>query len=430
MASNTVNFTKQNLANLPLPNAGKREYYRDQQQNGLIVDIRASGSISFYLYKKIKGRPQRVLLGAYPDISIENARKLARIKIGEIAEGKNPQEESRRIKSEVTFGDMFEQYMTRYSKKHKKSWKYDEREVSKFLSHWLNRKMSDIYKREVQLLHERIFDKNGLYQANRILERVRAIYNKAIEWGWQGGNPTAGIKKFKEKSRDRFVQPFEMPYIVRSINEEENEAMKDFFWLLLLTGARKTNTLMMRWEQISWDRNEWRIPDTKNGEPLRVALVERAIEILKRRKARTNSQWVFHQEDDASNHFVNPKRAWKRTLARATLSLWEDDEQAGGWVKRIQLDSYFTSPEARLQKCLQFAKKNKEQVPHSMADIRIHDLRRTFGSYQALSGASLQVIGKSLGHKSQQSTQVYARLNLDPVRASIEKATQIMLAQG
>lgn len=52
----------------------------------------------------------------------------------------------------------------------------------------------------------------------------------------------------------------------------------------------------------------------------------------------------------------------------------------------------------------------------------------TFGSFQAIGGASLQVIGKSLGHKSHHSTEIYARLNLDPIRASIEKATDTMFA--
>lgn len=48
------------------------------------------------------------------------------------------------------------------------------------------------------------------------------------------------------------------------------------------------------------------------------------------------------------------------------------------------------------------------------------------GSYQAIAGASLAVIGKSLGHKSQQATQIYARLHNDPVRESMEKANKIM----
>jgi integrase len=56
----------------------------------------------------------------------------------------------------------------------------------------------------------------------------------------------------------------------------------------------------------------------------------------------------------------------------------------------------------------------------------MHDLRRTLGSWQALGGASLQIIGKSLGHKSMQSTEIYARLTTDTVRESVEKATQMM----
>ena len=53
----------------------------------------------------------------------------------------------------------------------------------------------------------------------------------------------------------------------------------------------------------------------------------------------------------------------------------------------------------------------------------MHDLRRTMGSYQAINGTSLNIIGKSLGHKSIQATTIYARLNLNPVRESMHKAT-------
>ncbi|WP_374759018.1 hypothetical protein [Dyadobacter chenwenxiniae] len=59
-------------------------------------------------------------------------------------------------------------------------------------------------------------------------------------------------------------------------------------------------------------------------------------------------------------------------------------------------------------------------------DIHLHDLRRTLGSYQAINGTSMQIIGQSLGHKSQQATQVYSRLTLDPVRRSVEEAVTMM----
>ena len=72
----------------------------------------------------------------------------------------------------------------------------------------------------------------------------------------------------------------------------------------------------------------------------------------------------------------------------------------------------------------------KENPNAGFRDLRLHDLRRTLGSWQAATGASLPIIGKSLGHKSLAATQIYARLNLDPVRASINKATDAMLTAG
>ena len=60
-------------------------------------------------------------------------------------------------------------------------------------------------------------------------------------------------------------------------------------------------------------------------------------------------------------------------------------------------------------------------------DLRIHDLRRTLGSWQAITGTPLPIIGKSLGYKSSQATEVYARLDLDPVREAMTKATNTIL---
>jgi hypothetical protein len=57
----------------------------------------------------------------------------------------------------------------------------------------------------------------------------------------------------------------------------------------------------------------------------------------------------------------------------------------------------------------------------------MHDLRRTLGSWQAAGGASLLIIGKSLGHRSESATRIYARLATDPVRESVEKATVAMI---
>ena len=60
-------------------------------------------------------------------------------------------------------------------------------------------------------------------------------------------------------------------------------------------------------------------------------------------------------------------------------------------------------------------------------NLRIHDLRRSLGSWQAATGANLSVIGKTLAHKNVSTTAIYARLNIDPIRESMNKATDAIL---
>ncbi len=375
-----LNFTKKSLENLTASKTGKRVYFYDTKVDGLTLMVTQTGVKSFQVYRKYNGTPVRVTLGKFPEMTVENARRNAQAVTAEMLNGKNPNAEKRKARREITFGKAFDDFMHRYSKPYKKSWSYDEREVNKFLTHWFHRKLVSISKQEIQSLHEKIKHENGLYQANRLLERIKAIYNKTIEWGWEGVNPAQGIKKFKEKSRERFLHPDELPKFFESLDSEENDTIRDYIYISLLTGARRSNVQAMRWEEINLQRCEWLIPETKNGESLRIALVAKVIEILNTRAEKYGQEgWVF-SGTGKTGHLIEPKSGWKRILARAGIK-----------------------------------------------DLRLHDLRRTLGSWQAITGANSLMIGQSLGHKSMQSTAVYARLNLDPVRESVEKATNAIL---
>jgi len=383
MASKRFNFTKKDVDALPAPTKSVRAYYHDTREAGLSISITPVGTKTFFLRKKIEGRDERIVLDRYPDLTLENARKLATQRKGEIAVGKNPQAEKRAVRDEMTFEELFELYMERFSRKYKRSWKYDEREVSKHLSHFYKRKISTIRNEEIHKLHTELGEKSGIYQANRILERIRAIYNKGIEWGWSGRNPALGVKKYREKSRDRFLLTEEVSRFFESLAKEENVTARDFILMALLTGARKGNVLAMQWSEINFQHAIWRIPDTKNGDPHNVTLSPQAMQILDKRKkvqqlTEQESIYVF-PGDGAGGHLADPKKAWYRLLQEAKIE-----------------------------------------------NLRIHDLRRTLGSWQALQGTSTAIIGKSLGHKSQQSTAVYERLTLEPVRHSVQSATEAL----
>ncbi len=208
---------------------------------------------------------------------------------------------------------------------------------------------------------------------------LKTMYNKAIDWGFDKPNPAQGVKKFKEQSRDRFLQADELPRFFQSLAEEPNADFRDYFLGVSGPGIRRANVLAMRWEQINFARGTWTIPITKNGESHTLPLVAEAISVLNERKSYSESPWVF-PGTGKTGHLMEPKKAWARILKRADIE-----------------------------------------------NLHIHDLRHSLGSWQAATGASLCIIGKTLAHKNVSTTAVYARLSLDPVRAAMETATRAML---
>ncbi|AEJ03093.1 integrase family protein [Nitrosomonas sp. Is79A3] len=376
---NKVNFTKAIIDSLPMPESGKRNIYHDTKISGL--QLRVTSVKTFFINRRIKGGdPQRITLGRYPDMTIEQARRKTLELVHDIAEGKNPADMVREARKEMTLDGLFEEYMNRRAVFNKRPDK-PKATYRLYLSKFGKRKLSSIKHEEIDRFHKKIGREVGIVTANIVLKLLHVMFNKAInEWRiWKGENPAHGIAKFSEQSRDRFLQSDELPRFFQAVAEEENETIRDYVLISLLTGARRSNVLAMRWKDINFDRAEWRIEKTKNGTPQTVTLSPEVIEILHNRKPLDGTAFVF-PGSGKSLHLEEPKKGWKRILDRAGIE-----------------------------------------------DLRLHDLRRTLGSWQAKTGASLAIIGKSLNHKNQNTTAIYARLDLDPIRDSVNKATSAML---
>jgi len=136
-----------------------------------------------------------------------------------------------------------------------------------------------------------------------------------------------------------------------------------------------------------------------------------------------------------TGHLVEPKKAWAAVLLRASLRRLLDHLEELSKLsadERQQADQQIATRPAAAEKRYRAsaAALGIDPALYDMTDLRIHDLRRTLGSWQAKTGASMAIIGKSLNHKTHQATAIYARLDLDPVRQSVETATQAMLEAG
>jgi integrase len=384
-------FTKKAIEALPSPENGQRAYYYDREIRGLAVAVSPAGKKVFILYRKIAGRPERLPIGPCCDLSIDQARGMAEEMNGAIARGENPAATKRAIRDETTLGELFAKYLEEYAKVRKRlrTWQGDVSQWNTHFKRWSLRKLSSIRKADVIAWHAHIGSTSGIYAANHAHALLSSMYNTARrDWDYKGENPAAGVRPFKEQKRERFLDAGELPAFFDSLRQEENSTIRDYVWISLLTGARRDNVQTMRWEEINAVRSLWTIPaeKAKGGKPLNLYLSPEAFGILNQRKIEQQqtkeSDWVFPGVGK-SGHLVEPKTAWKRILKRAGLT-----------------------------------------------DVRLHDLRRTLGSWQAATGASLPVIGKTLGHLDQTTTAIYARLNLDPVRDAVNLATRAMLSAG
>lgn len=376
----TINFTKAAINNLPIPEKGNRFEFYDSKKKGLLVRVSPTGRKTFQVYRWHQGKPVRVTICIWPDMTIENVRKESDRINAALADGENPNDKLKQQRQEMTFGDLFNEYLERHAKVKKRSWKEDQRQYEQYLAPLARKRLSTITKQDIATLHSKI-GRSAKTAANRCLALISSVFGRAIEFGlWEGLNPCMGIKKFSEQSRDRFLSADELSRFFQALEQEPNGTARDFFLVALLTGARRANVLAMRWSDLDLNTQTWRIQETKNGTPQTVPLVGPVLEILQERRKKTLSFFVFPGRKSGSGHLEEPKRAWKRICQAAGID-----------------------------------------------GARIHDLRRTMGSWQAMTGASLPIIGRSLNHKCASTTSIYARLDLDPVRSAMETATAAML---
>jgi integrase len=361
------------------PPARGRVYVYDAKTPGLAICVTDAGSQTFYLYRRVHGKPQRIRLGRYPLLTIEQARDAAARENAKIADGADPQAERRKARQEQTLQYLWDHYRDNWLAVHgaASTLTAEKSLYTTCWQEWAGRRLSSLSREEVIARHVAVGRDRGKTTANRAVQLLRRVWNHgADQLGIHLDNPARRVKLFREAARERFLQGDELPRFFAAV-EEEPEDFRDFFLMLLWTGGRRGNVQRMRWADLNLDVGTWTIPapQFKTRRPLTVPLAPEAIGILRRRFAARINEWVFPSRSK-TGHLVEPKTAWDRVRERAGL-----------------------------------------------ADVRIHDLRRTLGSWQAALGTPLNIIGRSLGHLRQETTAIYARLNLDPVRASVNAAT-------
>jgi len=397
MGAEKTKFTKRSLEAIPLTTGGTVKY-RDEGKEHLYLIVGQMKKV-FYCVAKHRGRTRWVKIGTFPQVTVDEAHSRVDEFLGDFAKGRDPGAERKADRAVVTFGDLFDAYMSDYAKEHKKSWQQDEWNYNRHVrAHWRTRRVDEITPTMVTRLHNRLSETSGKVMANRILALVRGVFSWGIDHDKaKVDNPCRATKAHSEQSRERFMDGDELQRFFAAL-EKQKPKMRDFFNLLLETGVRKSTLMQAAWVDISLKKAEWRVRGEveKSGRPLTVTLTDEAVAILRRRfeenrRPRTVaggkvaepllSPWVFpsREQSTKAGHLSDVSRAWREITQEASLP-----------------------------------------------DLHIHDIRRTLGSWMAAQNSSLLMIGRALGHHDTKATEVYARVNTDPIRQAVEQATRAM----
>ncbi|MEX2388491.1 MAG: site-specific integrase [Phycisphaeraceae bacterium] len=386
-------FTKQKLAEVKPPAKG-RKYVYDSKQPGLAYAVTDKGHGSFYFYKKINGSPVKLKITA---TTIDQARRKAHGMMNEYIEGRDPAELRRRQRGEMTLGQLRKLYVDEHAIDNctERTRAVEESLYKLTLEKWAGKRLSAIKSSDVAKLHAEIGRTRSRTSANRAVQLLRRLYRYARKLhDYKGENPAEGVDLFYERTRERYLTSDELPRFLDALKHED-EIFRHFFEMALLTGARRSNLQAMRWKHINLQARTWTVPgdESKNKADMVIPLVKRAAAILRLRRRKQakaaadpekpveQSPYVFPAvRRKHSAHMGQPTAAWRRICTRAEIE-----------------------------------------------GLRIHDLRRSLGSWQAMGGASLPIIGASLGHRDARSAQIYGRIANDPVRASMEAATRVMI---
>lgn len=373
-----MDFNIKTIKEAVCPVGQKQIYLADSSTRGLYVQVSLSGTKTFVYRRKMGATWRQRSIARFGEISIPEARAKASEYNHLIASGTNIFDEAAASKSEPTFRELFEAYVTRHADKACTTSGEMRKEFQRWLGPLANKKASAISRNDAEKLHHSMMETP--YAANRAIQLGRTIYNKGIIWGlYVGTNPFSKITEFSEHSRDRFLSNEEAGRILVELEiapttDDAARALRDFILLDLYTGVRKSNLLSATWDEIDLEAAMWMIPDTKskNKQGQFIPLGEFEIQILKERQSYLR------------------KRAGKTGISPYVFP------GIGVTGHQVSLQKSWVKLRDKL----------------GIQDVRLHDCRRSLAAAMASKNVNVALIKNAMNHKDMKTTMsVYARTN-------------------
>lgn len=373
--------------------------------------IKPSGAKTFVVqYRNLAGRTRKLALGRVGVMTPEEARQRARKALLSVSDGADPSADRRTQRKDVNVGELVELYLAQGPAdkpgKKQSSWQIDGSNLRRHVVPLLGRRaLAALTAADVQKFQRDVTEGKsaaagkGTKKRGRLRvtggpgvgQRVTVVLAAMLAWavkrGWRADNPAEGVKLNKLPKRERFLSAVELGRLGEALisagRQGVNPTALAMIRVLLLTGARRTEIASLKWGHVDFERFALRLPDSKTDEKV-IALGAPALAVLSSLKRGEATDWVFPAVR-GDGHFKGLPRVWAKVARMGGLIVGKAAGTLG---------------------------------------VRVHDLRHGFASIAVADGDSLYLVGKVLGHTQASTTQRYAHLHLDPVRAVADRTAR------
>lgn len=389
------------------PNGGE-VFLWDTEVKGFGLRVKPTGAKAFVLKYRIGTKTKRFTISKVGSpYTVEEARGRAEDLLRGVKDGFDPMAAKVEAREAMTVAELADLYLAEgpAEKPNKKasSWAADRSNIERHIKPLLGGKLAKLltqadvakFQRDVAAGKTAKDEKTG-FRGRAIVEggkgiaaRSLAVLGAMLQFAESRSivraNPAKGVKPYRMEKKERFLSEAEVTKLAETLTAMEasgevNSTMAAALRMLILTGCRKMEILGLRWSEVDFERSALVLSDlrSKTGAK-RVPIAAAALEILAG-LPRAESDYVFPAVT-GTKHVVGLQKAWGRVRTKAGLD-----------------------------------------------DVRIHDMRHSFASFAAADGTSLFLIGKVLGHTQARTTEKYAHLANDPLRAVADRTASRIAA--
>jgi integrase len=361
----------------------RKEVYRCTEQTGFGIEVRANSKTYWLYYTTPEGKAAQIKIGGHSDVSFDQAKRMAKELRSRIVLGGNPAEEKANRKAIITFKELAQMHVE-HAKGHLRSHASVELAHRHYLVPRFGKlRIDQVTTQAIETYLAELRQRLAPASVDRLRLVMHRTYRLAQGWGLPGSdrNPVASVPRPRyDNKRTCLLTPTEVERLLKASEQSANPLLKPIVQLLLATAARKSELLNARWEHIDFERAEWLIPLTKNGQARRVPLSKAALAVLN--DLPRTSDWLL-ANPATGKPFDNIKRAWKTACREAGLP-----------------------------------------------DLHIHDLRHAAIGAMINNGVSLHVAGKVAGHLRSESTARYAYVSDLSLAAAVEAGADNLMLGG